>query len=84
MVVPLGMTNTQQNLRGYHKLRIKKEYIPKTIFKTRIGHYEFMVVPLGMPNTQQNLKGYHKVRIKKEYIPKIVFKTRIGHTMNLS
>jgi hypothetical protein len=34
------------NLRlGYHQLWIKGEDIPKTAFKTRFGHYEFIVLP---------------------------------------
>ena len=34
---------------GYHKVQIKYEYIHKTTFRTRYGHYEFVVVPLGLP-----------------------------------
>ncbi|KAJ0854940.1 putative nucleotidyltransferase, Ribonuclease H [Helianthus annuus] len=30
---------------GYHQLRIQEEDIPKTAFRTRYGHYEFVVMP---------------------------------------
>jgi hypothetical protein len=35
---------------GYHQLRIKEDDVPKTAFKTRFGHYEFIVLPLGLTN----------------------------------
>jgi hypothetical protein len=35
---------------GYHQVRIKEEYINKTTFRTRYGHYEFTVVPFGLSN----------------------------------
>jgi hypothetical protein len=34
----------------YHQVRIKDEYISKTAFRTRYGHYEFAVVPFGLSN----------------------------------
>jgi hypothetical protein len=34
----------------YHQLRIKEDDIPKTSFRTRFGHYEFVVVPFGLTN----------------------------------
>jgi hypothetical protein len=35
---------------GYHQVRIKQEYVNKTTFRTRYGHYEFVVVPFGLSN----------------------------------
>ena len=34
----------------YHRLKIKKEDVPKTAFRTRYGHYEFLVLPFGLTN----------------------------------
>ena len=35
---------------GYHQLKIKKEDVPKTAFRTRYGHDEFWVLPYGLSN----------------------------------
>ncbi|XP_070052699.1 uncharacterized protein [Nicotiana tomentosiformis] len=35
---------------GYHMLRIKYEDIPKTPFRTRYGHYEFLAMPFVLTN----------------------------------
>jgi hypothetical protein len=35
---------------GYHQVRVKEEDIPKTAFRTRYGHYEFLVISFGLTN----------------------------------
>ena len=35
---------------GYHHLRVRSEDVPKTIFRTRYGHYEFLVMLFGLTN----------------------------------
>ena len=35
---------------GYHQVRIDEADIPKTAFRTRYGHFEFLVLPFGLTN----------------------------------
>ena len=38
---------------GYHQLKIRASDIPKTAFRTRYGHYEFLVMSFGLTNAPE-------------------------------
>ena len=56
---------------GYHQLRVRKEGIPKTTFRTRYGHYEFLVMSFGLTNAPAAFMDLMN-RVFKDYLDKFV------------
>ena len=55
----------------YHQLKVKAEYVEKTAFRTRYGHYEFLVMPFGVTNAPAAFMDLMN-RVFKQYLDEFI------------
>ena len=56
---------------GYHQIRVAKDSIAMTAFRTRYGHYEFLILPFGLTNAPAHFMALMNT-IFRDYLDKFV------------
>jgi len=56
---------------GYHQLKIAESDVPRTAFRTRYGHYEFLVMSFGLTNAPSAFMDMMN-RVFREYLDKFI------------
>ena len=56
---------------GYHQLRVREIDIPKTVFRTRYGHFKFIVMPFELMNAPEAFM-YLMHRVFQPYLDRFV------------
>ena len=57
--------------QGYHQIRVTKEDVPKTAFRTPLGHFQYLVLPFGLTNAPATFQSVMN-EIFREHIGRFV------------